>query len=54
MKGQVSENPEWNWHRLAQIGDADGARENLYRALEMDPCPEVQAAKAELARLESD
>ena len=39
---------------LAQKGDADGARENLNRALEMDPFPEVQAAKAELARLESD
>ena len=39
---------------LAQKGDSDGARENLSRALEMDPVPEVQAAKAELARLESD
>ena len=41
---------------LAQVkkGDSAAARENLTRALEMDPFPEVQAAKAELARLESN
>ena len=39
---------------LAQKGDSQGARENLARALSMDAFPEVQAAKAELARLESN
>ena len=39
---------------LVLKGDSDAARENLSRALEMDPFPEVQAARAELARLESD
>ena len=39
---------------LAQKGDSAAARENLARALEMDPFPEVQAARAELARLESN
>ena len=39
---------------LVLKGDSDAARENLSRALEMDPFPEVQAARAELARLESN
>ena len=39
---------------LAKKGDSERARENLSRALEMDPFPEVQAARAELARLESN
>jgi tetratricopeptide (TPR) repeat protein len=39
---------------LSQKGDSAAARENLAKALEMDPFPEVQAAKAELARLESN
>jgi tetratricopeptide (TPR) repeat protein len=39
---------------LAQKGDSAAARANLAQALEMDPFPEVQAAKAELARLESN
>lgn len=38
---------------LAQKGDSAAARENLTRALKMDSFPEVQAARAELARLES-
>jgi tetratricopeptide (TPR) repeat protein len=38
----------------AKKGDTDAARENLNRALEMDSFPESQAAKAELARLESN
>ncbi len=39
---------------LAQKGDSAAARENLTRALEMDPFTVVQAARAELARLESN
>ena len=41
---------------LAQVqkGDSVAARQNLALALEMDSFPEVQAAKAELARLESN
>ena len=38
----------------AQKGDAVAARQNLAKALEMDSFPEVQAARAELARLESN
>jgi len=39
---------------LARKGDSQAARENLSRAISMDAFPEVQAAKAELARLESN
>ena len=39
---------------LVQKGDTEGARENLNRTLTMAAFPEVQAAKAELARLESN
>ena len=38
----------------AQKGDAVSARKNLALALEMDAFPEVQAARAELARLDSN
>lgn len=45
-------------YRLAlaqhQKGDSKAARENLSRALEIDSFPEMQAARAELARLEND
>jgi Tfp pilus assembly protein PilF len=51
------EAPSVRYHlALAQVqkGDSVAARQNLALALEMDSFPEVQAAKAELARLESN